>query len=234
MANTSTPTIITQKKSKPMTMGELKTAVMERHGIQNPTSLEGSTREQLMKALTKPPIVKKLIGGGIKAAVNSATKAATKAAAKAAAKAKRNIKKKVDKALYSSSDTGPKGAPGVTAGGRTSKSAVIGREPVAEYTKNRRLEGLKAGVGVGVGGAALVDSGYDSVSGNIPIENFKNRKQMERGSMKPTLEKVKETSRDKKRKTTSKKAGGKVKGYKKGGPITYRMSGGQVTGNSYD
>ena len=59
MPNTSTPTIITQKKSKPMTMGELKTAVMERHGIQNPTSLEGSTREQLMKALTKPPIVKK-------------------------------------------------------------------------------------------------------------------------------------------------------------------------------
>jgi hypothetical protein len=221
MANTSTPTIITQKKSKPMTMGELKTAVMERHGIQNPTSLEGSTREQLMKALTKPPIVKKFIGGAIKAA----TKAATKA--------KRNIKKKVDKALYSSSDTGPK-APGVTAGGRTSKSAVIGQRRVADYTKGRRIEGAKAGVGVGAGGVALVNSGYDSVSGNIPIENFKNRKQMERGSMKPTLEKVKETSRDKKRKTTSKKAGGKVKGYKKGGPITYRMSGGQVTGNSYD
>ena len=221
MPNTSTPTIITQKKSKPMTMGELKTAVMERHGIQNPTSLEGSTREQLMKALTKPPIVKKFIGGAIKAA----TKAATKA--------KRNIKKKVDKALYSSSDTGPK-APGVTAGGRTSKSAVIGQRRVADYTKGRRIEGAKAGVGVGAGGVALVNSGYDSVSGNIPIENFKNRKQMERGSMKPTLEKVKETSRDKKRKTTSKKAGGKVKGYKKGGPITYRMSGGQVTGNSYD
>ena len=229
MANTSTPTIITQKKSKPMTMGELKTAVMERHGIQNATSLEGSTREQLMKALTKPPIVKKLIGGGIKAAVNSATKAATKAAAKA----KRNVKKKVDKALYSSSDTGPK-APGVTAGGRTSKSAVIGQRRVADYTKGRRIEGAKAGVGVGAGGAALVNSGYNSGSGNISIENFKNRKQMERGSMKPTLEKVKETSRDKKRKTTSKKAGGKVKGYKKGGPITYRMSGGQVTGNSYD
>ena len=62
MPNTSTPTIITQKKSKPMTMGELKTAVMERHGIQNPTSLEGSTREQLMKALTKPPIVKETSG----------------------------------------------------------------------------------------------------------------------------------------------------------------------------
>ena len=225
MANTSTPTIITQKKSKPMTMGELKTAVMERHGIQNPTSLEGSTREQLMKALTKPPIVKKFIGGAIKAA--------TKAATKAAAKAKRNIKKKVDKALYSSSDTGPK-APGVTAGGRTSKSAVIGQRRVADYTKGRRIEGAKAGVGVGAGGAALVNSGYNSGSGNISIENFKNRKQMERGSMKPTLEKVKETSRDKKRKTTSKKAGGKVKGYKKGGPITYRMSGGQVTGNSYD
>ena len=231
MPNTSTPTIITQKKSKPMTMGELKTAVMERHGIQNPTSLEGSTREQLMKALTKPPIVKKFIGGSI--AANAVIKAATKAATKAAAKAKRNIKKKVDKALYSSSDTGPK-APGVTAGGRTSKSAVIGQRRVADYTKGRRIEGAKAGVGVGAGGVALVNSGYDSVSGNIPIENFKNRKQMERGSMKPTLEKVKETSRDKKRKTTSKKAGGKVKGYKKGGPITYRMSGGQVTGNSYD
>ena len=62
MPNTSTPTIITQKKSKPMTIGELKTAVMERHGIQNPTSLEGSTREQLMKALTKPPIVKETSG----------------------------------------------------------------------------------------------------------------------------------------------------------------------------
>jgi hypothetical protein len=199
MSNTSTPTIITQKKPKSMTMGQLKTAVMERHSIQNATSLEGSTREQLMKALTKPPIVKKLIGGGIKAAVNSATKAA----AKAAAKAKRNVKKKVDKALYSSSDTGPK-APGVTAGGRTSKSAVIGQRRVADYTKGRRIEGAKAGVGVGAGGAALVNSGYNSGSGNISIENFKNRKQMERGKMRKTIQNIKgtpaEIAKDKKAK----------------------------------
>ena len=195
MSNTSTPTIITQKKPKSMTMGQLKTAVMERHSIQNATSLEGSTREQLMKALTKPPIVKKFIGGAIKAAIKAATKAT--------AKAKRNIKKKVDKALYSSSDTGPK-APGVTAGGRTSKSAVIGQRRVADYTKGRRIEGAKAGVGVGAGGAALVNSGYNSGSGNISIENFKNRKQMERGKMRKTIQNIKgtpaEIAKDKKAK----------------------------------
>tara|TARA_R110001583_G_scaffold114222_1_gene264692 strand:- start:25 stop:675 length:651 start_codon:yes stop_codon:yes gene_type:complete len=51
--------------------------------------------------------------------------------------------------------TKPK-TPGVTAGGGTTRSAVIGKERVKDYTLKRRVEGLGAGLGAGaVAGASI-------------------------------------------------------------------------------
>lgn len=63
--------------------------------------------------------------------------------------------------LERSKDVGPKRAPGVTAGGGTQRSAVIGKERVKKYTRNRRLEGALglAGIQGGVvGTAVLIDA----------------------------------------------------------------------------
>ena len=59
---------------------------------------------------------------------------------------------KIKNLLERSRDTGPRKAPGVTYGGGTQRSAVIGKKRLADYTTKRRLEG--AGVGAG-GGAGL-------------------------------------------------------------------------------
>ena len=58
----------------------------------------------------------------------------------------------VKKVLSRSKDKGKKGDPGVTYGGGTKKSAVIGQKRVADYTRKRRIEG---GVGGAAGGAGL-------------------------------------------------------------------------------
>jgi len=55
--------------------------------------------------------------------------------------------------LSKSKDTGTPGKPGVTAGGGSNQSAIIGRQRVKDYTRNRRLEGGAAVAGVGAVGA---------------------------------------------------------------------------------
>ena len=130
----------------------------------------------------KSPVVNKFVGGLIKGGV--------KAAMKAAGKGKEKVKRGVDKALHYSADQGPKGAPGVTAGGRTSKSAVIGRKQVADYTRKRRLEGLKAGVPIGAGGSVLVDSMYDSKKKSKKAPSLGGKRQTEADRRKAILKKV--------------------------------------------
>ena len=66
------------------------------------------------------------------------------------------VHNKIRDILETSRDKGPKDAPGVSYGGRTSRSAVIGRDRVADYTGKRRIEGALAGLGAGAGaGTAL-------------------------------------------------------------------------------
>ena len=77
-----------------------------------------------------------------------------KAAAKAGRKAKRATKDEFSDILSGSRDRGPD-APGVTFGGRTKRSAVIGQKRVADYTKKRRLEGGTVGA-IGGSGATLI------------------------------------------------------------------------------
>jgi len=57
----------------------------------------------------------------------------------------------VKKVLSRSKDKGKKGDPGVTYGGGTKKSAVIGQKRVADYTRKRRIEGGVAGTAGGAG-----------------------------------------------------------------------------------
>ena len=102
------------------------------------------------------------------AAGSAAAKYAIKKVAKSATGkliSRHNTKELANKArtrvlnLFSKSkDTGTPGKPGVTAGGGSNKSAVIGRQRVRDYTRNRRLEGGVAGgvVGAGVTAAAAV------------------------------------------------------------------------------
>ena len=68
------------------------------------------------------------------------------------------VHNKIKDILETSRDKGPKDAPGVTYGGRTSRSAVISRHRVADYTKKRRIEGALAGLGAGA--AAGAGTGY--------------------------------------------------------------------------
>lgn len=63
--------------------------------------------------------------------------------------------------LSRSRDTGPPGKPGVTFGGGTKRSAVIGRERVKKYTLRRRGEGFVAGIPVGVAAGAGAIKGVD-------------------------------------------------------------------------
>ena len=79
---------------------------------------------------------------------------------------------KIKNFLQRSRDTGPEGAPGVTYGGRTSRSAVIGRNRVADYTGKRRIEGAKVGAGVGAGGGA----GLGFVAGKSRNNNTAGKK----------------------------------------------------------
>ncbi len=187
-------------------------------------------------------------------------KAGMKAAMKAAGKGKEKVKRGVDKALHYSPDQGPKGAPGVTSGGRTNQSAIIGRKRVADYTKKRRAEGFAVGTGVGVGGSVLVNSMYDSKKKSKKAPSLGDKRQTEADRRKAILKKVQKKKatkaplpkkkpirlkKPKEGKSDSSvtvdysvidklKSGGRIKGYKKGGPITYRMTGGQVVDNSYD
>jgi len=179
---------------------------------------------------------------------------------KAAGKGKEKVKRGVDKALHYSPDQGPKGAPGVTSGGRTNQSAIIGRKRVADYTKKRRAEGFAVGTGVGVGGSVLVNSMYDSKKKSKKAPSLGDKRQTEADRRKAILKKVQKKKatkaplpkkkpirlkKPKEGKSDSSvtvdysvidklKSGGRIKGYKKGGPITYRMTGGQVVDNSYD
>ena len=134
----------------------------------------------------KSPVVNKRIGGFLKNEI----KKGIEAGIKAAGKGKEKVKRGVDKALHYSADQGPKGAPGVTAGGRTSKSAVIGRKQVADYTRKRRLEGLKAGVPIGAGGSVLVDSMYDSKKKSKKAPSLGGKRQTEADRRKAILKKV--------------------------------------------
>ena len=68
------------------------------------------------------------------------------------------VHNKIKDILETSRDKGPKDAPGVSYGGRTSRSAVIGRDRVADYTGKRRIEGALAGLGAGA--AAGAGTGY--------------------------------------------------------------------------
>ena len=139
-------------------------------------------KKGLKAAKVKSPVVNKSVGGLISGGV--------KAAMKAAGKGKEKVKRGVDKALYYSADQGPKGAPGVTAGGRTSQSAVISRPRVADYTKKRRIEGFKAGVPVGVAGSVLVDSMYDSKKKSKKAPSLGGKRQTEADRRKAILKKV--------------------------------------------
>lgn len=66
-----------------------------------------------------------------------------------------------------SRDTGTPGQPGVTYGGGTSRSAVIGRKRVKDYTRKRRGEGFGAGIPVGVGLGAGAIKGVDALINRI-------------------------------------------------------------------
>ena len=58
---------------------------------------------------------------------------------------------KIKNFLQRSRDKGPKDAPGVTYGGGTKRSIVVGQKQVADYTAKRRLEGAGVGAGAGAG-----------------------------------------------------------------------------------
>ena len=139
-------------------------------------------KKGLKAAKVKSPVVNKSVGGLIQGGV--------KAAMKAVGKGTDKVKRGVDKALHYSADQGPKGAPGVTAGGRTSQSAVISRPRVADYTKKRRIEGFKAGEPVGVAGSVLVDSMYDSKKKSKKAPSLGGKRQTEADRRKATLKKV--------------------------------------------
>ena len=118
-------------------------------------------------------------------------------------------------------------------GGITSKSAVIGRHRVADYTKKRRVEGFKAGTGVGVAGSVLVSSLYDSKEkSNKAIDSRTNTSTKMKNTSRGIQGTPAEIARDKKRKKKIKKYGG--------GKVQYRSIGGKVvdgnniTGMIYD
>ena len=150
-----------------------------------------------------------------------------------AKKGKRKVQKGVDKVLHSSRDAGPDDAPGVTAGGRTSKSAVIGRHRVADYTKKRRVEGFKAGTGVGVAGSVLVNSLYDSKEkSNKVIDSRTNTSTKMKNTSRGIQGTPAEIARDRKRKKkTEKYGGGKVQYRSIGGKV---VDGNDITGMIYD
>jgi len=215
MPNTSTPTIITQKKSKPMTMGELKTAVMERHGIQNPTSLEGSTREQLMKALTKPPIVKKFDGGKVKGykkggpiQEDNRYQAGKKTRGRMEIlKKDKNKPRSIKNVATVKQDPKDKGrlATGKKTGNKV--STVTARSRKDGKLRNKTVNLSKYGKRLPtspIGIAALLGPiAYDQMS-KTGAESFKNMKEVERGKMRKTIQKIKgtpkETASDKKAK----------------------------------
>ena len=147
---------------------------------------KGQTSNKMGGGKVKSPVVNKLVGGLIK----EGAKAIIPVIRKAVGKGKEKVKRGVDKALHYSADQGTKGAPGVMAGGRTSKSAVIGRKHVADYTRRRRAEGLKAGVPVGAGGSVLVDSMYDSKKKSKKAPSLGGKRQTEADRRKAILKKV--------------------------------------------
>jgi len=168
----------------------------------------------------------RLLGGIVGKSLGKSIKSTAK-------KGKRKVQKGVDKILHSSRDTGPENAPGVTAGGRTSKSAIIARHRVADYTKKRRVEGFKAGTGVGVAGSVLVNSLYDSKEkSNKAIDSRTNTSTKMKNTSRDIQGTPAEIARDKKRKKKTKKYGG--------GKVQYRSIGGKVvdgndiTGMIYD
>ena len=120
---------------------------------------------------------------------------------------------KIKNFLERSRDTGPKDAPGVTYGGGTSRSAIIGRIPVRAYTKKRRLEG--AGVGAGAG------AGLGFVAGKSR-KNKNNNSTAGKKKPSPPIAGHSETFS----KLAGGKAGGKVS-RKRGGTVS-RKSGGKI------
>ena len=92
----------------------------------------------------------------------------------------------------------------------------------SEKTVNiNKLKKLGKKLVKGSGQAMLAAGVLDYILEDVPMESFRNRKEMLRGKIKPTIEKIKGTPKE----TKNKKHGGK---------ITYRMNGGQVIDSSYD
>jgi len=117
---------------------------------------------------------------------------------------------KIKNFLERSRDTGPEGAPGVTYGGRTSRSAVISRPRVADYTRKRRIEGAKVGAGAGAGAGA----GLGFVAGKSRKNKNNNTVRNKRPS--PPIAGHSETFS----KLAGGKRGGKIMvGYKAGGKV---------------
>ena len=95
---------------------------------------------QAIKALRKTPAGRKIV----RSIKDTGNKVSSK------------VHNKIRDILETSRDKCPKDAPGVSYGGRTSRSAVIGRDRVADYTGKRRIEGALAGLGAGAAaGTAL-------------------------------------------------------------------------------
>jgi|TARA_R110002020_G_scaffold209491_1_gene415464 hypothetical protein len=104
--------------------------------------------------------------------------------------------------LERSRDTGPSKTPGVTFGGGTKRSAVIGQKRLGEYTAKRRLEGAGAGAGAG----AAIGYGVGKGSGKQ-----KPKKKTDTG---PDLFGAKKGG------TVSRRGGRKImQGYKAGGKV---------------
>ena len=134
---------------------------------------------------------------------------------------------KIKNFLQRSRDTGPEGAPGVTYGGRTSRSAVISRPRVADYTRKRRIEGAKVGAGAGAGAGAALGYGVGKSRNNKNNNNTAGKKKPSppiagHSEIFSKLAGGKSGGKVSRKKggTVSRKSGGKImQGYKAGGKV---------------
>jgi hypothetical protein len=88
----------------------------------------------------------------------------------------RDLANKAKDVLSRSGAKHPKGAPGVTFGGGTKRSAIIGQQAVKRYTLGRRGEGVAVGAAAtaaAVGADKLIDAIKDAKKEDAPTSSLK-------------------------------------------------------------
>lgn len=90
----------------------------------------------------------------------------------------RDLANKAKDVLSRSGAKHPKGAPGVTFGGGTKRSAIIGQQAVKRYTLGRRGEGVAVGAAAtaaAVGADKLIDAIKDAKKEDAPTSSLKKQ-----------------------------------------------------------